>query len=125
MATKLYFLSTRPNPSGKAICTATQNPPEGTFLIQDVATGRYVVSTAATVNLLATATAASGGTPFVFAWKPGSNTILNSVNNMFVTADQSGTTPLASARTVASSWESFKLALVSGTTDQVCMIRRR
>ncbi|KZW03632.1 hypothetical protein EXIGLDRAFT_758973 [Exidia glandulosa HHB12029] len=108
---QLYFLSTRPNPSGQAICPAVTNVPEGTFLIQDVATGRYVVSTAATVDLLATATAASGGTPFVFGWQPGSNTIKSTVNNMFVTADSGGTTALASARTTASSWEAFKLAL--------------
>lgn len=115
---QIYFLSTRPNPSGAAICTTTSSPPEGTFLIQDVNTGRYVVSTAANPNLLATATAASGGTPFLFGWRPNSNSIQSVVTGEFVTADQSGTFTLAAARDVASSWETFRMSPVAGTSDQ-------
>lgn len=115
---QLYFLSTRPNPSGQAICNAAQDSPTGTFVLQDVASGRYVVSTAAAPNLVASASSASAGTPFKLAWRPGSSTVQNAVTGQFVTADQTGTNPLVAARDVASSWETFKFSPVSGTTDQ-------
>ncbi|EJD49824.1 glycoside hydrolase family 81 protein [Auricularia subglabra TFB-10046 SS5] len=112
---QLYFLSTRPNPSGQAICNAAQDSPAGTFVLQDVATGRYVVSTAASPNLIASATSASAGTPFKLAWRPGSST--STIGNQFVSGEIDGVAPLIANRPTASTWETFLIrpAAAAGT----------
>ncbi|KAF7323230.1 Glycoside hydrolase family 81 protein [Mycena chlorophos] len=101
----LYHLATRKNPSGQNICTATASNPVGNFTIR-APNGKFVSSTAAAPNLVATATT---GTVFSFAYMPGGGSILNTATSQYVTADPNGVAPLAAARTVAQAWETFKV----------------
>lgn len=119
---QLYFLSTRPNTSGQAICSAGQSNPSGHYAIQNTATGLYVVSTAANTNLLATGTTLAGATTFNFAFAPNAGTIQNVATSQFVTADSSGNYALASARAVASSWEQYVIRPKAGATAGVYTI---
>ncbi|KAH7106650.1 glycosyl hydrolase family 81-domain-containing protein [Auriculariales sp. MPI-PUGE-AT-0066] len=115
---QVYFMATRPNSSGATICPSTATGPEGTYFIQDVSSGKYVVSTAGAPDLLASATSSTGATSFKITWQPGSSLITSTVTNKVVTADQSGKNPITALRDTASTWESFKFTAVSGTTDQ-------
>ncbi|KAF7981371.1 hypothetical protein HWV62_33845 [Athelia sp. TMB] len=116
----LYFISTRPN-TGGPICSATNANPVGTFTISTTS-GQYVVSTAANENLIASGTA-STATKFTFAWQPNSGTIYNTANSQYVTADQSGIDALASARTVASTWETYVIRQKVGAATGVYSIK--
>ncbi|GAB5591707.1 hypothetical protein Unana1_06607 [Umbelopsis nana] len=102
---QLYFISTRSSSSD--ICSATLQTPQGNYYIQDTASGNYVtVSSGGT--LAATASGTSQATAFTLAYMPGGGSILSQSNNMYVTADPNGQSPLAAARTVASSYETFR-----------------
>ncbi|KAK7035829.1 glycoside hydrolase family 81 protein [Favolaschia claudopus] len=107
-----YHLATRKNSGGGTICTANAANPAGSFTIR-APNGQFVTSTAAAVNLVASATT---GTVFTLAYMPGGGSILNTANNQFVTADQNGAAPLAAARATAQAWESFKIIQQSDGT---------
>jgi len=76
------------------------------------------VSSAGAPDLLATATSASAAATFRVSWQPGSSLLTNVASGKIVTSDQSGTNPLTALRDTAQAWEAFKLAAVSGTSDQ-------
>lgn len=120
---QLYFLSTRPNPTGQPICSSSNSNPSGNFVIQNTATGKFVVSTASNTNLVASATAQSGATTFNFAFSPNAGTIKNVATSQFVTADQSGSYVISSSRASASSWEKFVIRQKSGAATGVYTIQ--
>lgn len=101
---QLYFVATRS--SSSSICSTSLQTPQGNYYIQDVASGKYV--TAAGGNLVASATATLTATPFTLAFMPGGGSIFSQSNNMYVTADPNGASPLAAARTTASTYETFR-----------------
>ncbi|KAG2186363.1 hypothetical protein INT43_002801, partial [Umbelopsis isabellina] len=101
---QLYFVATRSSSSN--ICSTSLQTPQGNYYIQDVASGKYV--TAAGGNLVASASATLTATPFTLAFMPGGGSILAQSNNMYVTADPNGASPLAAARTTASTYETFR-----------------
>lgn len=102
---QLYFIATRSSSSD--ICSANLQTPQGIYYIQDSASGNYVaVSTSGT--LAATASGTSQATAFDLAFMPGGGSIMSLSNNQYVTADPNGQSPLAAARTVASTYETFR-----------------
>ncbi|KAF7305202.1 Glycoside hydrolase family 81 protein [Mycena kentingensis (nom. inval.)] len=106
----LYHLATRKNPSGAAICTPTASNPVGTFTIR-APNGKFVSSTAAAPNLVASA---SAGTVFSFAYMPGGGSIQNTVTQQYVTADQNGAAPLAAARAAPAGLGEFQGGATGG-----------
>jgi endo-1,3(4)-beta-glucanase len=80
---ELYFISTRTNPSGTPICSATVGSPLGTWTLQY--NGKYVVSSASNVNLVASGTS---GTSYTIGFSLNVATIRANNNGQYVTADQ-------------------------------------
>ncbi|KAI0064745.1 glycoside hydrolase family 81 protein [Artomyces pyxidatus] len=119
---QIYFLSTRQN-SGAAICSTTQVNPLGNYTLQAAASGRYIVASAASPNLVASGTAKASAAVFASAFAPNAGTLLLRSSSMFVTADQSGSFALAASRTVASSWEIFVIRQKVGAGSGVYSIK--
>ncbi|KAF8214162.1 hypothetical protein K438DRAFT_1956254 [Mycena galopus ATCC 62051] len=81
---------------------------DGPIAIQDVTSGLWIVSYAAATNLAPLGTSVTQATIFnVAELNTDAFEVLNYETNMFVTADSSGTAPVASARSEASTWEQF------------------
>src|SRR5258708_6862228 len=72
---QIYFLATRPNPSGGAICTADTQNPEGTFYLQWDATGNYVTSSAGRVDLHADSPSTSNAVAYQLSFAPNGGII--------------------------------------------------
>lgn len=104
---QIYFLSTRPNPSGAAICTADTQNPEGPFHIQSEATGKFITSSADRQDLRADGADRSNAVAYQFAFSPNAGTIRALNTKQYITADISGTAPMAAARASADTWEVF------------------
>jgi len=102
---QLYFISTRSSASD--ICSASLQTPQGTYYIQDASSGKYVQASSSGA-LSAVATDTSDATAFDLAFMPGGGSIMASSNKMYVTADPNGQSPLSAARTVVSSYETFR-----------------
>jgi endo-1,3(4)-beta-glucanase len=120
---ELYFIGTRPNPSGSPICGTLPQNPYGSFAIQDASSGNYVAASSANTNLVASATAASGAATFNSSYVPNAGTLQLTSTGQFVTCDQSGTDPLAAARATASTWERFTIRPKVGAASGVYSIK--
>ncbi|KAH6615497.1 glycosyl hydrolase family 81-domain-containing protein [Chaetomium sp. MPI-SDFR-AT-0129] len=120
---ELYFIGTRPNPTGEPICGTLPQNPYGTFKIQDAASGKYVAASAANTNLIASATSDADAATFDSAYVPNAGTLQLTSTKEYVTSDQSGTGTLAAIRDVASSWERFTIRPKSGGGDGVYSIK--
>ncbi|KAI0044919.1 glycoside hydrolase family 81 protein [Auriscalpium vulgare] len=119
---QVYFLSTRPN-TGGTICSAAQANPLGNYTIQVASSGKYVVASAASPNLVASATTKSAASVFNLAFAPNAGTLQLVASSQYVTADQSGTFALAAARGVASTWEIFVVRQKVGAAAGVYSIK--
>jgi endo-1,3(4)-beta-glucanase len=111
---QIYFLSTRPNTSGAAICTADTQNPEGAFYLQSEATGKYVTSSASRQQLHADASDSSSAVAYQFSFSPNGGTIRAANTNEYVTSDPTGAVPIAAARDLADAWEVFIVRPKSG-----------
>lgn len=110
---QLYFIATRPNPSGRPIWPrAGAGWPEGTFALRCVSTGRYVSSRAGRPELVADADIRAQAAALATAFAPGGVTLRHALTKQFVTADISGEHPLSAAREKVAAWEVFKLVRV-------------
>lgn len=118
---KLWFIATRPNPSGAPICTTAQNKPNGTWVLQDVGTGKYVTSSNSRPSLYADTPNGGLAAAIVLSSVPGGITLRANATSQYVTADESGKYALSAQRDSASAWEIFSFQLLSGTTDQYTM----
>ncbi|EJD34613.1 hypothetical protein AURDEDRAFT_188974 [Auricularia subglabra TFB-10046 SS5] len=121
---QLYFIATRPNPSGAAICSSTQGGPTGTWALQEVSSGKYVTSSSSRPDLYADSTKAGSAVAFTFGSAAGGSTIRSNATSQYVTADITGNYPLSAARDSPSTWELFSLQLKSGTSDQYTIVAR-
>jgi endo-1,3(4)-beta-glucanase len=104
---QIYFLATRPNLSGAAICTADTQNPQGTFYLQLGATGNYITSSASRVELHADSSNSSTAVAYQLSFAPNGGTIRAVNTNQYVTADITGALPIAAARASADAWEVF------------------
>jgi len=86
--------------------------PKGGFLVSK-SNGNYVTLNSASL-LVATATSQSSATYFNFATITGGYTIQAQPSNQFVSADNTGTSPLVANRPTASGWETFVFTAQSG-----------
>ncbi|KAI0153316.1 glycoside hydrolase family 81 protein [Xylariaceae sp. FL1272] len=121
---ELFFISTRPNPSGTPICSALPSNPYGNYKIQVASSGAYVAASASNTNLVAsTATTSASAAVFNSAYRPNAGTLKLSSTNQFVTADSSGTYALSAARATASSWETFIIRPKVGAATGVYSIK--
>lgn len=120
---ELFFIGTRPNPSGSPICGTLPQNPYGSFTIQDTASGNYVAASAASTNLIASATTVSGAATFNSSYVPNSGTLQLISTGQFVTADQSGDDTLAAIRATASTWERFTIRQKIGAASGVYSIK--
>ncbi|KAI1331870.1 glycosyl hydrolase family 81-domain-containing protein [Xylariaceae sp. FL0255] len=120
---ELYFISTRPNPSGQPICSSVPSNPYGNYTIQAVSTGNYVAASSSNTNLVASATSASGAAVFNSAYLPNAGTLELLSNNMYVTADSSGDYALAATRATASTWEQYVIRQKIGAASGVYSIK--
>ncbi|ODM87310.1 Endo-1,3(4)-beta-glucanase 1 [Orchesella cincta] len=119
---QLYFVSTQQ--SGGDICSAANQTPEGTFTVQDAATGQFV-TVAGDGHLAATTGSDAEGERFLLAFTPGGATIKASSNNKFVTAGPDGNSALSASRDVAQSYEIFRWkANGDGTYVLTAMVNR-
>ncbi|GFP55649.1 hypothetical protein ACSS6W_008979 [Trichoderma asperelloides] len=120
---ELFFIGTRPNPSGQPICGSNfpQNP-YGNFKIQAATSGQWVVSSTASSNLVASGSQANAGV-FVSSYTPNAGNLKLTSNNQFVTADQSGNFTLQAARATASTWEVFTIRQKIGAASGVYTIK--
>jgi endo-1,3(4)-beta-glucanase len=120
---ELFFIGTRPNPSGQPICGSNfpQNP-YGTFKIQAATSGQWVVASTASSNLVASGSQANAGV-FVSSYTPNAGNLKLTSNNQFVTADQSGNFTLQAARATASTWEVFTIRQKIGAASGVYTIK--
>ncbi|KAJ6787751.1 hypothetical protein PWT90_04010 [Aphanocladium album] len=120
---ELYFIGTRPNPSGRPICGTLPQNPYGTFKLQSASSGRYVAASAAKPNLVAGTTDAGAASSFASAYLPNAGTLQLVSSGQYVTADQSGTGTLAAARGSASAWERFVVRQKVGAATGVYTIK--
>lgn len=123
MGYQVYFISTRPNPTGAPICGSAQLNPEGTFLIQDIESGLFVTSTSSQPALMASAADASDGSLFQLSFMPGGGSFQNFATGLFVTANPSGTNPVAALSQVPSTWEVITAVPAPGGDDGVFNLR--
>ncbi|KAI1260716.1 glycoside hydrolase family 81 protein [Xylariaceae sp. FL1019] len=118
---ELFFISTRPNPSGTPICSALPSNPYGSFKIQVASSGAYVAVSSSNTNLIASTTTTAA--VFKSAYRPNAGTLQLSSTSQFVTADSSGTYALSAARATASSWETFIIRQKVGAATGVYSIK--
>ena len=119
----MYFIGTRPNPSGTPICGAFPQNPYGNFKIQVASSGNFVAASSATVNLVASATSSSAAAIFNSAYVPNAGTLQLASTGQYVTADQSGSNALAAVRATASTWERFTVRQKVGAATGVYSIK--
>ena len=119
---ELYFIGTRPNPKGQAICGALPQNPYGDFKIQSTS-GKYVAATGQDGQLTASTDSINNAGTFSSAYFPNAGTLQLVSNKQFVTADQSGTSALAAARATASTWERFIIRQKIGESQDVYSIK--
>ncbi|PVF98067.1 glycoside hydrolase family 81 protein [Serendipita vermifera] len=119
---QVYFLSTRPNSSGGAICGSLQTNPSGNFVFRHTTSDKFVTSSGSRTELFADATAQSGATTYKLAFATGGGTIYAQNNAQYVTADASGNYTIAAARAVASTWEIFTIRQKIGAATGVYSI---
>ncbi len=120
---ELFFIGTRPNPSGSPICGALPQNPYGTFKIQVASSGNFVAASSANTNLVASATSSGSAAIFNSSYVPNSGTLQLTSTNQYVTADQSGDYALAAIRGVASTWERFTIRQKIGAASGVYSIK--
>ncbi|KAK5994100.1 Glucan endo-1,3-beta-D-glucosidase -like protein [Cladobotryum mycophilum] len=119
---EIYFIGTRPNPSGQPICGAFPTNPQGNFKLQVATSGQYVSSSATNTNLVAN-TNSGAAAVFSSGYVPNAGTLKLTSTNQFVTADSSGNFALQSARPIASAWEIFTIRQKVGQASGVYSIR--
>ncbi|CRG91078.1 Endo-1,3(4)-beta-glucanase 1 [Talaromyces islandicus] len=119
---ELYFIGTRPNPSGTPICGVVPQNPYGVFQIQEVSSGNYVTASSADTNLTVSA---NNGTAVTFnsTFVPNAGTLQLTSTSQYVTADGSGNYTLAASRATASSWERFVVRQKVGAASGVYSIK--
>lgn len=120
---ELFFIGTRPNPSGVPICSSLPQNPYGTFVIQDVSSGKYVTASSANINLVASTNATSLAATFESTYVPNSGNLMLTSTGQYVTADSSGSYALAADRAVASTWERFVIRQKAGAPEGVYSIK--
>ncbi|KAG6883475.1 hypothetical protein C0993_005963 [Termitomyces sp. T159_Od127] len=116
---QLYFLSTRPGASN--VCALSPSNPIGTFYIQSVTTGAYVIESTLP-DLIASSTSQSLAAQFQLASAPNAGTIKAVSNDQFVTADSSGSFTISASRPTASTWEIFMIRPKEGAETGVYSI---
>ncbi|KAI0452042.1 glycoside hydrolase family 81 protein [Xylaria acuta] len=119
---ELFFIGTRPNPSGTPICGALPQNPYGNFKLQVASSGQFVTATSGNPNLVASA---GSGDAAVFnsAYVPNAGTLQLKSTSQFVTADSSGSYTISASRPSASSWERFTIRPKSGAANNVYTIK--
>lgn len=120
---ELFFIGTRPNPSGVPICSSLPENPYGSFVIQDVKSGKYVTASSSNVNLVASTNSTSSASTFNSTYVPNSGNLVLTSTGQYVTADSSGDYALAAARAVASTWERFIIRQKAGAATGVYSIK--
>ncbi|KAI1171449.1 glycoside hydrolase family 81 protein [Nemania sp. FL0916] len=105
---ELYFIGTRPNPSGSPICGSLPQNPYGNFKIQVATSGQYVAASSGNPNLVANAAVGSAAV-FGSAYVPNAGTLELLSTSMYVTADSSGSYTISASRTAPSTWEHFTI----------------
>ena len=119
----MYFIGTRPNPSGTPICGAFPQNPYGNFKIQVASSGNFVAASSANTNLVASATSSGAAATFGSAYVPNAGTLQLASTGQYVTADQSGSNALAAVRATASTWERFTVRQKVGAATGVYSIK--
>ncbi|TFK60669.1 glycoside hydrolase family 81 protein [Pluteus cervinus] len=119
---QLHFVATRPNPTKAPICSSGLANPQGNFVLQSVSNGKFVVSSGANPNLMATGASQTNGVTLNFAFAPNAGTLKSVSTSQFVTADITGNFTLAAARPVASGWEIFVVRPKQGAASGVYTI---
>jgi endo-1,3(4)-beta-glucanase len=119
---ELYFIGTRPNPTGAPICGNMPSNPTGTFTLQVYPDGQYVSASASNTNLIAN-TNAAGAVTFTSEYLPNAGTLQLVSTGQFITADISGNFALSASRTVASTWETFIVRPKVGAPSGVYSIK--
>jgi endo-1,3(4)-beta-glucanase len=120
---ELFFIGTRPNPSGTPICSALPQNPYGNIKIQEASSGNYVVASKANTNLVASGNSSSAAAIFNSAYIPNAGTLQLNSTGQYVTANQSGSYALAAIRSVASTWVRFVVRQKIGAADGVYSIK--
>jgi endo-1,3(4)-beta-glucanase len=121
---ELYFIGTRPNPSGTPICDSMPQNPYGNFKLQLASTGAYVVASSANTNLAASSSSSSAeASTFSSAYVPNAGTLQLVSTGQYVTADQSGGYALSATRATASAWERFTIRPKAGAAAGVYSIK--
>ncbi|KAJ9143316.1 Glycoside hydrolase family 81 protein [Pleurostoma richardsiae] len=120
---ELFFIGTRPNPSGTPICQDLPQNPYGTFKLQVASSGAYVAASSADTNLVASATTSGDAATFTSGYVPNAGTLQLASTGQYVTADQSGDYTLAAIRTTASTWERFIVRQKVGAASGVYSVK--
>ncbi|KAH8893948.1 family 81 glycoside hydrolase [Thozetella sp. PMI_491] len=120
---ELFFIGTRPNAKGTPICSTLPQNPYGTFKLQVVSTGQYVVASSANTDLIASATAVGDAATLSSEYVPNAGTLQLVSTAQYVTADQSGNFTLAAVRGTASTWERFVIRPKIGAASGVYSIK--
>ena len=119
----MYFIGTRPNPSGAPICSAFPQNPYGSFQLQVASSGAFVALYSANTNLIASAASSGAAATFRSAYVPNAGTLQLASTGQYVTSDQSGSGVLAAARATASTWERFTVRQKVGAAADVYSIK--
>nr|RBQ89678.1 hypothetical protein FVER53263_13657 [Fusarium verticillioides] len=119
---ELYFISTRPNPSGQPICGALPQNPYGDYKIQ-ATSGKYIVCAANGGQLSTSSNSSNEASVFSSAYVPNAGTLQLISNKQYVTADQSGAYSLSAARAIADTWERFIIRQKIGQNQGVYSIK--
>ncbi|GAP93386.1 putative glycoside hydrolase family 81 protein [Rosellinia necatrix] len=120
---ELFFIGTRPNPSGTPICGALPQNPYGSFKLQAASSGKFVTATSGSPNLIASSGSPADAAIFNSAYVPNAGTLQLKTTNQFVTADSSGQYAISASRASASSWERFTIRPKSGGAKGVYTIK--
>jgi len=120
---EMYFIGTRPNPSGAPICGTFPQNPYGNFKIQVASSGNFVAASSANTNLVASATSSGAAATFRSAYVPNAGTLQLASTGQYVTSDQSGSNVLAAVRAIASTWERFTIRQKVGAAADVYSIK--
>jgi endo-1,3(4)-beta-glucanase len=122
----LHFISTRPSPSGQPICATLPQNPYGRFKIQ-VADGpfadKYVVPTQGPSELVVPMTGSGDAAIFQGEYAPNAGSIKWLGNDLYVTADRSGTMALSAIRGIAQAWERLVIRPKVGAASGVYTIK--
>jgi endo-1,3(4)-beta-glucanase len=119
----MYFIGTRPNPSGTPICGAFPQNPYGTFKLQVASSGNFVAASGANTNLVASSTSSGTAATFSSAYVPNAGTLQLASTGQYVTSDQSGSNALAAMRATASTWERFTIRQKVGAATGIYSIK--